>query len=89
MVHEGIDQDLLMLLVKVLRFNPLDRMSTREIIEDAVFDGVRKEQVKASCPVEIHVDELPFNGKTGKHQDYSVKKIKQYVIKLGKKILKQ
>jgi hypothetical protein len=57
-------------------------------LEDPLFTKIREPSFENVSPKEINItiDCLPLNEKTGVMEDYSVRKMKQYLIKIKKKI---
>jgi hypothetical protein len=62
----------------MLKFNPDERSTIDEMLQDQMFDSIRVPLMEKDAPsqIEISIDRLPVNTVTGELQDYSAKKIK-------------
>lgn len=87
-LHDKIDADLMVFLNRCLVFNPEHRSSIDSLLADPIFEHIRcKEyEVTETRQVVVTVDHLPVNPYTGEKEDYSTKKMKNYIVKLLKKV---
>lgn len=67
----------------MLRIDPSERSSLKDLIKNKVFDPIRNEQVEDLSPkdIDLKMDYYP-EGKSGEKTEYSVKALKKYLKKL-------
>jgi len=79
--HKGIDQDLIDLLLKLVKFNPNDRASIDECLKSPVFKDIRSpdNEIPSAEQINLTIDSIPYDN--GEYRDYSIKKLKDYMLK--------
>lgn len=81
--HPDVDSELMDILKLILKFNPNHRASINELLSLPIFDHIRREEneMPSYKKIDLPVDNMPLNPATGKYEEYTSKKIKEYLTK--------
>lgn len=78
------------LIKSMLKFNPNERLSIPELLEKPIFKEYRNTEMECLSDKEINlnIDAMPLNPDTGEYEDYTTRKMMEYIVKLYKHIKK-
>jgi len=83
-ILSGVDEDIYKFIKGLIKFNPERRKPVDELLADSLFAEIRSptNECLGTKEIDIAIDRLPVNESNGKIEDYSEKKMKEYIIKL-------